>query len=73
LGDQWKRVYSNKTLIVYKDFRNVIKHEYLRLEANFHFISNFWKGQPVIIKLDEEVLWVDHHEWEGYFVLFYFV
>lgn len=65
LGDHWNKSYSNKILSFHKDFNQVIPHKYIRIEANFHFSSDFWKGQGVILKIDNEIVWVDHHNWEG--------
>ena len=49
----------------HRDFHQVLPHQFLRIEANFHFSSDFWKGQGVLLKIDNEIVWVDHHNWEG--------
>ena len=36
------------------------------IEGNFHFISAFWKGESAIIKIDNEIFWMENHDWEEY-------
>ena len=63
-NSQWeKAIISNKTKL-YKEFSGIPNHEYLRIEANFHFLSGFWHGEAVYLTLDDEILWLDHHDWE---------
>ena len=66
----WNKRFYNNSLEFHKDFSDIPQHEYLRIEANFRFFSNFWKGQAVILKYNEEILWLDHHEWQGFLLKF---
>ena len=36
------------------------------IEGNFMFISAFWTGETAIIKIDDEIYWMDSHNWEDY-------
>jgi len=36
------------------------------IEGNFHFISALWRGESAVIKINDEIFWVEHHNWEEY-------
>jgi len=33
------------------------------IEGNFHFISALWQGDSAIIKVDDDIFWMEHHNW----------
>ena len=50
---------------VTKTFHNLPQHSDLMVEAQFHFLSPFWRGQAAYMKIDEQLVWLDHHDWSG--------
>lgn len=48
---------------MFRNFTNLPEHDYLKIEANFYFLSPFWKGEEAIIKVDNKVVWMDRHNW----------
>lgn len=72
VGDEWNVDFNKNTIEISKEFKGLPDHEFLRIEANFHFISCFWKGQAACMKINNDILWVDHHEWSGFFYKIFF-
>lgn len=66
----WEMNLRNKTIEISKGFEGIPAHEFIRIEANFHFVSCFWKGQATFLQLNEEIIWIDHHEWPSFFYIF---
>jgi hypothetical protein len=51
---------------VTKTFSDLPEHNELMIEAQFHFLSPFWRGQAAFLKVDGQLVWLDHHDWSEY-------
>lgn len=51
--------------IFYKTIENLPSHEYIQIEANFHFTSPFWDGNAGYLKLNKKLVWLEHHDWSS--------
>lgn len=63
----WDVTINNKTVEISKKFNEIPAHELVRIEANFHFVSCFWKGQAAFLQFNQEIIWIDHQEWPGFY------
>jgi len=49
-----------------KKFSNLPAHNQLMIEGQFHFMSPFWRGEAAFLKVDDQIVWLDHHDWSDY-------
>ena len=56
---------NRNDFFIYKKIENIPPHEYLKIEANFHFLSPFWNGNAAYLKINNKLVWLDHHDWNG--------
>lgn len=50
--------------VIYRNITELPSHEYLKIEANFFFLSPFWNGEEAMIKIDNKIVWLDRHNWK---------
>jgi len=54
---------------IFKTFADLPVHTDVMIEAQFHFLSPFWRGQAAFMKVDGQYVWIDHHDWSEYAVV----